>query len=186
MASLVCGILVVCMIMVPSLATDYTVGDSSGWALGLDYTTWTSGKTFAVGDNLVFNYGGGHTVDEVSPSDYSTCTIGNAISSDSTGSTTIALKTAGTHCFICGVMGHCGTGMKLSVTVKAAGSPPDTATTPTTPTTTPATTTSPSGTNPPIYKPSSNYPDSASEIVSPILGALFVTFVASCAMAVLL
>ncbi|KAL4566034.1 hypothetical protein LXL04_030143 [Taraxacum kok-saghyz] len=30
----------------------YSVGDSSGWALGVDYTAWTSDKTFFVGDNL--------------------------------------------------------------------------------------------------------------------------------------
>jgi hypothetical protein len=38
--------------IVPSLATVYTVGDSSGWTIGTDYSTWTSGKTFAVGDSL--------------------------------------------------------------------------------------------------------------------------------------
>ncbi|PKI45581.1 hypothetical protein CRG98_033897 [Punica granatum] len=101
---------------VPSMATVYTVGDTAGWAMGTDYTTWTKGKTFAVGDSLAFNYGGGHTVDEVSQSDYSSCTTGNSISSDSSGSTTIPLKTAGTHYFICGSMGHCAGGMKLAVT----------------------------------------------------------------------
>lgn len=70
----------------------------------------------------VFNYGSGHTVDEVSGSDYKSCTTGNSITSDSSGATTIPLKTAGTHYFICGVVGHCGMGMKLSVTV-GSGSP---------------------------------------------------------------
>lgn len=85
----------------------------------------------------VFNYGSGHTVDEVSGSDYKTCTTGNSITSDSSGATTIPLKTAGTHYFICGVVGHCGMGMKLSVTVgsgstttapasKGASTPPST------------------------------------------------------------
>lgn len=71
---------------------------------------------------IVFNYGSGHTVDEVSGSDYNSCTVGNAITSDSSGATTISLKTAGTHYFICGVPGHCGSGMKLAVTV-GSGSP---------------------------------------------------------------
>lgn len=71
---------------------------------------------------IVFNYGSGHTVDEVSGSDYNSCTVGNAITSDSSGATTITLKTAGTHYFICGVPGHCGSGMKLAVTV-GSGSP---------------------------------------------------------------
>lgn len=32
--------------------TDHTVGDDKGWDQGVDYTTWPSGKTFKVGDNL--------------------------------------------------------------------------------------------------------------------------------------
>lgn len=38
--------------VVPTMATDHTVGDSGGWAMGVDYSTWTSDKTFVVGDNL--------------------------------------------------------------------------------------------------------------------------------------
>ncbi|KAL2497875.1 Cupredoxin superfamily protein [Abeliophyllum distichum] len=102
------------------LATDYTVGDSSGWSMGADYSTWTSGKTFAVGDTLVFNYPSGHTVDEVSEKDYSACSTGNSITTDSSGATTVTLKTAGKHYFMCGVPGHCSGGMKLAVTVAAA------------------------------------------------------------------
>ena len=71
---------------------------------------------------IVFNYGAGHTVDEVSESDYKSCTLGNSISSDSSGTTSIALKTAGSHYFICAIPGHCAGGMKLSVNVGAAAS----------------------------------------------------------------
>jgi hypothetical protein len=92
-------------------------------------------------------------VDEVRASDYSTCTTGNAITSDSSGATTIALKTAGTHYFICGVPGHCGSGMKVAVTVAAAGS----STSPSSGTpSSDGTTTSPAGSNVTNYKPSSN------------------------------
>ncbi|KAF8406055.1 hypothetical protein HHK36_008135 [Tetracentron sinense] len=107
-AGIVCAILVLCC-AVPSLATVYTVGDTTGWTTNADYTTWTSGKTFAVGDSL------GHTVDEVSSTDYTSCTVGNSITTDSSGATTIKLKKAGSHYFICGVIGHCGSGMKLAV-----------------------------------------------------------------------
>lgn len=65
----------------------------------------------------MFNYGSGHTVDEVSESHYNTCTTGNALTTDSSGGTNITLKTAGAHYFICGAVGHCGNGMKLAVTV---------------------------------------------------------------------
>ncbi|EPS60310.1 hypothetical protein M569_14493, partial [Genlisea aurea] len=109
----------------------YSVGDSSGWSIGTDYSTWTKGKPFAVGDTLAFSYaGGGHTVDEVSARDYKSCTTGNSITSDSSGDTTIALNTAGTHYFICGVPGHCSAGMKLAVTVAAGTTATTTATTP--------------------------------------------------------
>ncbi|KVI06831.1 blue copper protein-like [Cynara cardunculus var. scolymus] len=126
----------------PCLAKVYTVGDSSGWSLGVDYKTWTSGKTFQVGDTLSFNYGSTHSVDEVSSGDYGTCTAGNAIASYTSGPTTIALNTTGTHYFICGVAGHCSGGMKVSVPVTAASSAPSGTAkptpTPSTSTTTPA------------------------------------------------
>ncbi|WVZ73554.1 hypothetical protein U9M48_021845 [Paspalum notatum var. saurae] len=133
-------------------ATSYTVGDGSGWTTGVDYTTWASSKSFKVGDNLVFNYAKGlHTVVEVSAADYMACTAVNALGSDSSGATTVALKTPGSHYFVCSITGHCGAGMKLAVTVGGSSSPasptpttPRTSpTTPTTPYTTPTTPTTP-------------------------------------------
>ena len=50
-AGIVCALLALCMV-VPSLATVYTVGDTNGWVTNYDYTTWTSGKTFVAGDSL--------------------------------------------------------------------------------------------------------------------------------------
>ncbi|KAM0949006.1 putative Blue (type 1) copper binding protein [Dioscorea sansibarensis] len=150
MATRVCFIgvllLVCCVPLV--LSTDYTVGDTSGWNSGVDYSTWTSGKTFKVGDTLAFNYGSGvHTVAEVSSSDYDSCSSSNALSTDNSGSTTVSLKSAGTRYFICTVPGHCSNGMKLSVTVAGDGGSSSTPTTPSTPTspstTTPATTITP-------------------------------------------
>ncbi|XP_071711916.1 mavicyanin-like [Rutidosis leptorrhynchoides] len=133
---------------VPCLAKVYTVGDSSGWSLGVDYSTWTSDKTFAVGDTLVFNYGSSHSVDEVTSSDYGTCNVGNSIASYTSGPTTIALNTTGTHYFVCGVVGHCSGGMKLSVPVTGGGgatpATPGTGTSPITkPAPTPPTSTTP-------------------------------------------
>ncbi|XP_016462724.2 blue copper protein [Nicotiana tabacum] len=182
-------VLFICCV-VPSLATVYTVGDSAGWAMGVDYSTWATGKTFNVGDSLVFNYPSGHTVDEVSASDYQSCTAGNAITSDKSGATTISLKTAGTHYFTCGAMGHCSGGMKLAVTVAAAGGGGGGSTTPSSGTTTqssgtttstatptPDTTTTTTGTT--------SHP-SASETLSPFIpflisgvAAIFYIFVIS-------
>ena len=33
-------------------AENHTVGGSSGWDTGVDYSTWASGETFTVGDYL--------------------------------------------------------------------------------------------------------------------------------------
>lgn len=133
----------------PAAATSFTVGDKSGWTLGVDYTTWASGNTFKVGDNLVFNYAKGqHTVVEVNAADYLACAAANPLGSDSSGASTVPLKTGGKHYFICSITGHCAGGMKLEVTVSGSGSggsspssPTPTPRTPTTPYTSPTPTT---------------------------------------------
>ena len=45
-------VLLVAVAVVPASAKDYTVGDSSGWKPGVDYTAWAKGKSFAIGDTL--------------------------------------------------------------------------------------------------------------------------------------
>ncbi|GAU32502.1 hypothetical protein TSUD_317090 [Trifolium subterraneum] len=91
----------------------------------------TLATVHTVGDTSVFNYGAGHTVDEVKESDYKSCATGNSISTDSSGATTIPLKKAGKHYFICSVPGHCTGGMKLAVKVKASSSTASAAPSPT-------------------------------------------------------
>uniref|UniRef100_A0ACD5Z3I5 Uncharacterized protein n=1 Tax=Avena sativa TaxID=4498 RepID=A0ACD5Z3I5_AVESA len=125
--------LVLLAAVAPAHAVDYTVGDSSGWASGVDYSTWASDKTFNVGDTLVFQYGMSHNVAEVGSADYSACSATNSIQSYSDQDTKIALTKPGTRYFICGATGHCAGGMKLAVTVSPAAT-----TTPTTPAATPA------------------------------------------------
>ncbi|KAL5207962.1 hypothetical protein ABZP36_032397 [Zizania latifolia] len=129
----------------PAYAVDYIVGDSSGWASGVDYDTWAKGKTFNVDDSLVFQYSMMHSVAEVSSADYSACSASNSIQSYSDQSTKIALTKPGTRYFICGASGHCAGGMKLAVTVSAAE-----ATTPATspPSETPATPSDPGSETP--------------------------------------
>ncbi|KAG0496843.1 hypothetical protein HPP92_001534 [Vanilla planifolia] len=139
----------------PAFAMDYTVGDSQGWASGVDYDTWVSGKTFKVGDNLVFQYTALHSVDEVKKSDYDACTNSNAIQTSNDGNTKVPLTSAGSRYFICGTPGHCSSGMKLAVTVSAASSTspspttPPGGSTPVTPAATPPSTPVPSAKSPP-------------------------------------
>ncbi|PKA50033.1 Blue copper protein [Apostasia shenzhenica] len=106
-----------------SAAKIYTVGDASGWTSGVDYSSWTTGKTFLVGDGIAFNYApGAHTVNEVKAKDYKACSASSYLTTDTSGSTTITFKKAGKHYFICGVSGHCAAGMKLAVTVSSSSS----------------------------------------------------------------
>nr|GMC84872.1 uclacyanin-3-like [Ipomoea batatas] len=128
------AILFVLLAVPAAFAADHVVGDSSGWSQTGDYTTWASSKTFVMGDNLVFNYGGSHGVDVVSKDDYDNCNAGNAIQSYTGGATTIKLSKSGPMYFICPTIGHCQGGMKLAINVDSgssaapAGSPPATAT----------------------------------------------------------
>ncbi|URE43013.1 Plastocyanin-like domain [Musa troglodytarum] len=125
-------------------ATDYTVGDSSGWALNVDYSSWISGKSFVVGDKLVFKYSASqHNVETVNATAYNACSSSSPISTGNTGQTTITLDASGKHYFICGISNHCSQGMKLEVDVAESSStspsPPSSSTTNTT--TPPSTTT---------------------------------------------
>ncbi|PWA87567.1 Cupredoxin [Artemisia annua] len=171
------GMMVVLSCVTFSSAKVYTVGDSAGWALGVDYNTWASDKTFKVGDKLVFNYDSSHTVDLVSSTDYTTCAIGNSIASYNTGTTTIALNKTGSQYFICGIPGHCTGGMQLTVKVTSSDdvspSPAPLAAP------SPLSADSPIATgntlpNPTLSGSSNNVPvDSSSQAISPVVGFVF-------------
>nr|CAB3485307.1 unnamed protein product [Digitaria exilis] len=108
--------------VVPASAKDYTVGDSSGWKPGVDYTAWAKGKSFNVGDTLSFQYAAAHSVLEVSAADHSACSASNPLRTHEGGqSTTVPLTKPGTRYFICGAAGHCAAGMKLAVSVSGGG-----------------------------------------------------------------
>jgi hypothetical protein len=62
-------------------------------------------------------------VAEVSAAEYMACTATKPLGSDSSGATTVPLKTPGSHYFICRIPGHCSAGMKLSVTVGGSSTP---------------------------------------------------------------
>lgn len=112
-------IALVIMVM-PCGATQYNVGDSTGWDTATDFNSWVQGKSFAVGDTLNFHYSSLHSVLEVSKSDYDSCQTGNALQSFSDGSTQIPLSNPGNRYFTCGTPGHCAGGMKMAIDVQAA------------------------------------------------------------------
>ncbi|KAK6915045.1 Phytocyanin domain, partial [Dillenia turbinata] len=119
--------------------TTYVVGDSLGWRVPSDtstYSNWASGKTFLIGDILTFNFATNeHDVLEVKKESYDACTSTNAIGSTiTTGPANVTLNSSGDHYYICTFGSHCQSGQKLFITVYAPGSaPPSSPSTPSTP-----------------------------------------------------
>ncbi|CAL9006934.1 unnamed protein product [Prunus brigantina] len=99
------------------LATEYVVGDDEGWNSGVDYYAWLDGKTFYVGDVLVFNYNAGdHNVIVVDADGYDKCSASPNWGSYDSGNDVITLSSPGDNYYIC--QWHCDyTDQKLKVTV---------------------------------------------------------------------
>ncbi|XP_060673628.1 mavicyanin-like [Ziziphus jujuba] len=99
---------------------EHVVGDSSGWTnANVNYETWASSRTFAVGDTLLFTYGSNHKVDIVNESDYTACNTSKALSTYDDGNTTIPLTVVGPMYFLCPIANHCSEGQKLAINVVA-------------------------------------------------------------------
>ncbi|BBN69087.1 blue-copper-binding protein [Prunus dulcis] len=69
--------------MLGAAADNYTVGDDLGWTIppagSIAYKTWANKKSFQIGDTIVFNWTGSHTVAEVSEANYGNCTKSNPL-----------------------------------------------------------------------------------------------------------
>ncbi|CAL9175263.1 unnamed protein product [Musa hybrid cultivar] len=98
-----------------AIAADFTVGDDSGWLPNFNYSSWTQGKEFRVGDNLVFKYmQGAHNVMQVGGPDFKACnTSAVAINTFTSGNDLVALDTPGRRWYMCGFGDHCTRGQKL-------------------------------------------------------------------------
>nr|ACF85947.1 unknown [Zea mays] len=120
-----CALLLVSGVARRAEAVSYNVGNSAGWDLSADLPSWADGKTFNVGDVLVFQYSSYHTLDEVDQAGFNNCSAANALLSRSDGNTTVPLTAPGDRYFICGSQLHCLGGMKLHVLVSqpAGGAP---------------------------------------------------------------
>ncbi|XP_051212494.1 mavicyanin [Lolium perenne] len=103
-------------LLAPASAEVFTVGDAASWTLKYP-ATWTEGKTFVVGDSLMFMYPSDkHNVMEVTGADFKACNMtGNALGTWNSGSDAVPLDKVGRRWFICGVGNHCTQGMKLLV-----------------------------------------------------------------------
>ncbi|CAI9782467.1 unnamed protein product [Fraxinus pennsylvanica] len=135
----------------------YTVGDSLGWLVPpggpIAYETWARGKTFMVGDILVFNFtNGAHNVAEVRKAGFDSCNSSAATNTITTSPARITLTTAGEHFYICTFPQHCSLGQKLAINVTRANSAPaqPPVTPPPTTTPSPVATPAPSPSRPPM------------------------------------
>ncbi|XP_073133016.1 stellacyanin-like [Henckelia pumila] len=120
------AVIVATVLVASTLATDYMVGDNDGWKLGVDYTAWAKGKTFYVGDTLMFMYKeGAHNVQKVNGSDFKQCKSTNSSNLPLTGgNNVIPLKSPGKKWYICGIGEHCSKGMQFAITVSVQGPAP--------------------------------------------------------------
>ncbi|KAG6542936.1 hypothetical protein Mapa_015627 [Marchantia paleacea] len=114
------ALLVLAILISTASATTYKVGDLTGWVVpetATFFDDWAAKQSFVVGDKLIFTYASGHNVYKVSSTDATACDSKNPLTIYASASPTVTLSTAGTHSFICEVLGHCILGMKMTVDV---------------------------------------------------------------------
>ncbi|XP_062187963.1 basic blue protein-like [Phragmites australis] len=118
---------VVAVACLPALASgvQWKVGDEGGWRAKFNETNWADGKTFTVGDTLLFTYTkGDHTVIQVGGDDFRACNLqANHLGAWYDGSDAVPLDKPGKMWFICDKPNHCNNGMKLVVDVLDAAAP---------------------------------------------------------------
>ncbi|KAB1199395.1 Stellacyanin [Morella rubra] len=122
------ALIAVAAVLQTSMATTYTVGDTSGWTVPPSgagaYSTWAANKSFTVGDILVFTFTtGAHDVARVTKAAYDVCNLTSPISIETNGPANLTLNDAGEHYYICTIASHCTLGQKLAINVTAATSP---------------------------------------------------------------
>ncbi|CAK9181055.1 unnamed protein product [Ilex paraguariensis] len=112
-----------------AMASEFWVGDASGWTVGYDYQAWAKDKVFQVGDTLE----GNHNVIEANKTTFDSCIIPpeNVALLLASGHDVITLATQGEKWYICGVSNHCSElNQKLAITVEGGALPPELAPSP--------------------------------------------------------
>ncbi|KAI3791640.1 hypothetical protein L2E82_05499 [Cichorium intybus] len=114
------AILAVVLLPATTMATDYVVGDDSGWTTNYDYQAWAKDKVFYVGDKLVFKYPQNvHNVYKVNASSFASCTVPTPSTGLTSGNDVVPLVAPGKKWYICGVEGHCkDLGQRLVIDVQ--------------------------------------------------------------------
>ncbi|CAL9028047.1 unnamed protein product [Prunus brigantina] len=122
-----CLLLVVAVALLKgAAANNYTVGDDLGWTIppagSIAYKTWANKESFQIGDTIVFNWTGSHTVAEVSEASYGNCTKSNPLALYDSSPAQIPLTSNLTRYFICTVDNHCSDfGQKVTIKIGGDG-----------------------------------------------------------------
>ncbi|XP_016492823.2 cucumber peeling cupredoxin [Nicotiana tabacum] len=118
------------LVQLTTAQTAHVVGDNEGWTIPSSgasaYTNWAAGKTFMVGDTLVFNFmTNTHDVLQVPKASFDGCSSQNAIGSAiMSGPANVTLDSAGERYYICTFGRHCQNGQKLAITVSSSTGTP--------------------------------------------------------------
>ncbi|KAI3875804.1 hypothetical protein MKX03_023727 [Papaver bracteatum] len=98
----------------------YVVGGTKQWGFVGSYNKWCTRRSFFVGDAIVFKYPeGAHNTVRVSKTGYKSCKATDREFAKAmwTGNDKYTLR-KGNNYFICGIPGHCSSGMKVNVFAK--------------------------------------------------------------------
>lgn len=103
----------------------YVVGDDLGWLVppggSIAYKIWASGKTFIVGDSLVFNFvNGTQDVAVVTKTVYESCNTSSTTSVLTSSPAKVTLTAPGEQYFTSTYSRHCEFGQKLAINVTGA------------------------------------------------------------------
>ncbi|XVF27990.1 hypothetical protein REPUB_Repub14bG0157200 [Reevesia pubescens] len=103
----------------------HVVGGDRGWDPSSDVASWSSGRSFRVGDKIWFAYSAseGRIVELKSKDEYESCDVSNPIRMYTDGLDGIPLDGEGTRYFVSSRTESCKNGLKLHVEVMPLGSP---------------------------------------------------------------
>ncbi|KAM7525272.1 hypothetical protein LguiA_015174 [Lonicera macranthoides] len=111
--------------MVEGQVHHHVVGDDRGWDPSSDLLSWSSARTFRVGDNIWFAYSAAHenVVELHNIEEYKSCHVKNPIRMYTDGLNKVSLKEEGVRYFASGNPESCKKGLKLHVEVQPQPQP---------------------------------------------------------------
>ncbi|GMI91432.1 hypothetical protein HRI_002812500 [Hibiscus trionum] len=100
----------------------HVVGGDQGWDPSSDVASWSSGRSFNVGDKIWFAYSAEESIAELNnKEEYESCDVSNPIRMYTDGLDGIPLDGEGIRYFVSSKVENCKNGLKLHVEVGALG-----------------------------------------------------------------